>query len=444
MKKAFIGAVVASVVTALFLSVTAAGAITWPWVKKPVVERTVSGYVACNNVTSFDGWDATPSLLEFRPDRNAAIRFRYPSQIASSDGPMKMTNSVGVYTLTVTIPENWDKVTVWFNITCKGSTGASRSPDKAFDLGRSGDHRDLCNYGGFFNACRPGLTNYLGSCGVALATMSSAPLEAAALIALDPPKGPLKDPVGALAAVLSVLGKGSAAAVLTCNPLRKNSPPITIPPVQDPAPTASPATVPATPAIPATPAPTAATPEPTAATPEPTPAPAPATNARPAATPATRATSPATSPADAQPTPAPATSRATSAATDAQPAPTPATTHGTPAPSQSTTVPVPVQPTFAVMNTSETPPDGVWFRNSPHTADTNRITGLGVYMNESVRLLCYATGDSVGQYANTVWYRTLNVSRATVAGRENSGFLNAHYVNDGLKTNQVDPGVPVC
>lgn len=96
------------------------------------------------------------------------------------------------------------------------------------------------------------------------------------------------------------------------------------------------------------------------------------------------------------------------------------------------------------MNTSETPPDGVWFRNSPHTADTNRITGLGVYMNESVRLLCYATGDSVGQYANTVWYRTLNVSRATVAGRENSGFLNAHYVNDGLKTNQVDPGVPVC
>jgi hypothetical protein len=35
-------------------------------------------------------------------------------------------------------------------------------------------------------------------------------------------------------------------------------------------------------------------------------------------------------------------------------------------------------PTFTVMNTSETLPDGVWFRNSPHTAGTDRVTGHGV------------------------------------------------------------------
>jgi hypothetical protein len=39
------------------------------------------------------------------------------------------------------------------------------------------------------------------------------------------------------------------------------------------------------------------------------------------------------------------------------------------------------EPIFTVMNTSETPPDGVWFRNSPHTADTDRVTGHGVSGN---------------------------------------------------------------
>jgi len=102
------------------------------------------------------------------------------------------------------------------------------------------------------------------------------------------------------------------------------------------------------------------------------------------------------------------------------------------------------QPVFTVMNTSESPPDGVWFRNSPHTADTSRITGLGVYRNERVRLRCYAWGDPVGAYANRLWYLVDNLSRTTVSGRANSGYLNAHYINDGKQSNVIDAGVPAC
>jgi hypothetical protein len=96
------------------------------------------------------------------------------------------------------------------------------------------------------------------------------------------------------------------------------------------------------------------------------------------------------------------------------------------------------------MNTSETPPDGVWFRNSPHTADTSRITGLGVYAGEQVQLQCYAFGDSVGSYNDRLWYRVTNVTRPTNNGQPNTGYLNAHYINDGKDANDIDSGVPAC
>ncbi len=101
-------------------------------------------------------------------------------------------------------------------------------------------------------------------------------------------------------------------------------------------------------------------------------------------------------------------------------------------------------PVFTVMNTSETPPDGVWFRNSPRTSDTDRVTGHGVYAGERVQLRCYAWGDAVGAFNNTLWYKVLNLTRPTNAGVANSGFLNAHYVDDGLVANQIDTGVPDC
>ena len=101
-------------------------------------------------------------------------------------------------------------------------------------------------------------------------------------------------------------------------------------------------------------------------------------------------------------------------------------------------------PVFTVMNTSETPPDGVWFRNSPHTADTARVTGLGVYMNERVQLQCDAAGDAVGKYNDSLWYFVVDVTRPTNNGVPNQGFLNAHYINDGQTANVVDAGVPAC
>jgi hypothetical protein len=103
-------------------------------------------------------------------------------------------------------------------------------------------------------------------------------------------------------------------------------------------------------------------------------------------------------------------------------------------------------PIFPVMNTSETPPDGVWFRNSPSTGDTDRATGHGVYAGDRVQLQCYAWGEAVGAYANRLWYYVNNVTRPTVSsnGQPNVGYLNAHYVNDGQPANVVDAGVGQC
>ncbi|HEY5195472.1 MAG TPA: hypothetical protein VIJ51_00435 [Solirubrobacteraceae bacterium] len=101
-------------------------------------------------------------------------------------------------------------------------------------------------------------------------------------------------------------------------------------------------------------------------------------------------------------------------------------------------------PVFGVMNTDSPPPDGVWFRNSPRLADTDRVTGHGVYMNEQVQLQCYGWGDAVGPYNDTLWYRVVNLTRPTNAGVANVGWLNAHYINDGKAANQVDGGVPAC
>jgi surface antigen len=130
------------------------------------------------------------------------------------------------------------------------------------------------------------------------------------------------------------------------------------------------------------------------------------------------------------------------------PTPTPPTVVVVPIPPTPTPSPTPVYqtPTFTVMNTSETPPDGVWFRNSPHTADTDRATGHGVYSGDQVQLQCYASGDSVGTYADSLWYYVTNLTRPTVpgAGAPNVGYLNAHYINDSKAANVVDTGVRPC
>ncbi len=100
--------------------------------------------------------------------------------------------------------------------------------------------------------------------------------------------------------------------------------------------------------------------------------------------------------------------------------------------------------TFPVMNTSESMPDGVWFRNSPRQNDTNRETGFGVYAGESMAVDCFSWADPVGQYNNHIWYRGLDVSRPTVNGHSNYGWMNTHYVNDGMTVDRAARGVPDC
>ena len=113
-------------------------------------------------------------------------------------------------------------------------------------------------------------------------------------------------------------------------------------------------------------------------------------------------------------------------------------------PTPPTQTPSPSLPIFTVMNTDDPPPDGVWFRWAPYTADTHEITGDGVYANEQVQLQCYAFGQGVGPYDDTLWYFVQNITRPTIDGMDDSGYLNAHYINDGQLAGVVDAGVPAC
>ncbi|WP_152987821.1 hypothetical protein [Frankia sp. BMG5.23] len=77
--------------------------------------------------------------------------------------------------------------------------------------------------------------------------------------------------------------------------------------------------------------------------------------------------------------------------------------------------------------------------------DTARVTGLGVNANERVQLECYAFGQAVGPYHDSLWYYVVNRSRPTTNyGAPNQGMLNAHYINDGKNANDKDAGVPEC
>ncbi|WP_410666759.1 hypothetical protein [Amycolatopsis sp. cmx-4-68] len=101
-------------------------------------------------------------------------------------------------------------------------------------------------------------------------------------------------------------------------------------------------------------------------------------------------------------------------------------------------------PQFPVMNTSEQPPDGVWFRYGPDPSQTTRTTGVGVYRGEHVRVKCYTIGTPFGPYNNTIWYYAYDVERPTAAGRSNEGWINTHYVDDGMTANHAHPSVPSC
>lgn len=112
-------------------------------------------------------------------------------------------------------------------------------------------------------------------------------------------------------------------------------------------------------------------------------------------------------------------------------------------PADGGTTPPPPGPVFPVMNTSETPPDGVWFRDNPNVSGP-RLNGYGVYAGDPVQLRCYGWGEAIGRYGNRLWYSSADLTRPNAPGRPNAGWLNAHYVNDGQNANAVVPGVKPC
>jgi hypothetical protein len=82
---------------------------------------------------------------------------------------------------------------------------------------------------------------------------------------------------------------------------------------------------------------------------------------------------------------------------------------------------------------------GIYYRNSPHWADTSATPGVGVYNGDRVELICGASGDAVGPYNDTAWSYVNNLSRSV-----GDGWVNEHFINDGQPTNTFVPGEPMC
>lgn len=84
---------------------------------------------------------------------------------------------------------------------------------------------------------------------------------------------------------------------------------------------------------------------------------------------------------------------------------------------------------------------GVYARYGPHTDDTNRVDGYGVYPNEVVELLCGVTdGDPVGQYNNTTWHFVTDLSNTG----EGNFWVNDHYLDTPNAASQLTPGESLC
>jgi hypothetical protein len=107
------------------------------------------------------------------------------------------------------------------------------------------------------------------------------------------------------------------------------------------------------------------------------------------------------------------------------PSPTP-----TPTPSPSGSL------VFTIFNTE----GGIYYRNSPHWADTSSIAGVGVYNGDQVQIVCGAYGDPVGPYGDTAWSKVKNLTRPSIG----EGWVNEHYIDDGATSGHWPTGVSVC
>lgn len=82
---------------------------------------------------------------------------------------------------------------------------------------------------------------------------------------------------------------------------------------------------------------------------------------------------------------------------------------------------------------------GIYYRNSPHWADTPQTPGVGVYNGDQVQLICGAFGDPVGPFNDTAWSYVNNLSRSV-----GNGWVNEHFINDGAADNAFVGGEPMC
>jgi hypothetical protein len=82
---------------------------------------------------------------------------------------------------------------------------------------------------------------------------------------------------------------------------------------------------------------------------------------------------------------------------------------------------------------------GIYYRNSPHWADTSATPGVGVYNGDQVELICGALGDPVGPYNDTAWSYVNNLSRPV-----GDGWVDEHFINDGAPDNAFVSGEPMC
>lgn len=83
---------------------------------------------------------------------------------------------------------------------------------------------------------------------------------------------------------------------------------------------------------------------------------------------------------------------------------------------------------------------GVYFRNAPKWSETSATAGKGVYTGDLVQLVCGADGEAYGPYSNHWWSYVQNLSRPGAG----SGWVNAHFINDGMPADQPSPGEAVC
>ena len=84
---------------------------------------------------------------------------------------------------------------------------------------------------------------------------------------------------------------------------------------------------------------------------------------------------------------------------------------------------------------------GVYARFGPHTDDTNRTAGYGVYPGDLVELFCgVIDGSPVGQYSNQTWHFIADLSRPS----EGTFWLNDHYVDSPNSAGQLTPGETTC